>query len=200
MVDMEEIVTREKPSYSKIVAEHNCVISEIVTFSGKSLVKAGDAVFAGQTLVESDGNVLPRAEMKAKVGYTGTAWHFSNSAILERTGNVYKTTQILWNDKVIIGAGLCSFDYFDIEKQNCYITNAFMPLKKQTITYYEVILRETYIPFSDVKVQILQKAKESALEKIKGTPIECTYSIVSEGNKTKVDCYLEVIEEIGVKQ
>lgn len=198
-ITLKEATGKTLTDYTKIVAEKNCIITSITTHSGRALVKAGDIVVAGQTLVESDGNVKPKASITAKVWTTGLAVYNQNRQMLKRTGKSY--THVGYN---LLGIKLetkinCPFGYYETVTTNNYLApNLFLPIEKITTIYWEVELIEEYIPFEDVKAEIYAKAKADAISKIKGSPEECTYSIVTEGDVVRVDCYLLSIENVGI--
>lgn len=196
-IELTEAIGKQTGLAQKIVASNNCVIASITTFSGKPLVKAGDVVTKGQVLVENIGEVLPRADIVAKVWYTGTAVHNQNQTLLKETGNVYTTTSISAFDKVFLKPNSCNFKYYTLKCQTTYITNMLLPIKKQTYTFVELELVQEYVDFESVKANVLAKSKADALNKTKGTPIECTYSIVKQNGVVRVDCFLLVQEQLG---
>ena len=199
-VNLVEAKIEDKQNYSAIVAQKNCIITSITTFSGIAKVKAGDIVVAGQVLVEKDGNVLPRADIEARVWNVGTAWHNSKTNKLVKTGNVYKTNAIKFANAVIVPAKSSPFELFEKTMSEKYLTTNFLPIKVETTIYEEVKMTEIEESFEDVRAEIFQKAKNEALKQTVGTPIECTYSVVTEGNITKVDCFLTSVEKIGLKK
>ena len=73
----------------------------------------------------------------------------------------------------------------------------FLPIKKVTNTYAELEVVQQEVPFADVKSKILAQSKADALSKTSGSPIECTYSIVTQGNLVRVDCFLLANEQMG---
>lgn len=199
-INLTEAEGKDTQNYTKIVAENHCIITSITTFSGRALVKAGDVVKKGQTLVEADGDVLPMADIKAKVFYTGMALHSANQKIVKATGKEYKTTSISIFDKTLLKDKPSPFTLHVSSQNISYITNLFLPIKKVTTTYKELEIVSEYVPFESVKEQALALAKKEALKKTNGSVEQCTYSLVTEGDTTRVDCYLEVIENVGIKQ
>lgn len=199
IISLTEAEQKQPQNYTKIVAENNCIISSITTYSGKAKVKAGDIVVKGQTLVEADDGVMPRAKIIAKVYYSGMSIHYANTEVLEETGKTYTTTALTIFNKTLLKEDNCPYKMADKVVSSSYITNLLIPLKKVTVTYKELRLTSKYIEFESVKQSVMEKAKAEALKQTNGSPRECTYSIVTEGDVTRVDCYLEVLEEIGQK-
>ncbi len=198
-IKLKEADQKHETSYTKLVAQQNCIITSITTFSGKSLVKAGDVVIKGQTLVEAEDGIMPRAKIMAKVFYTGISLYNANTQVLQATGKTTTTTSLSFMGKTILKGKDNPYELYSETKSESYVSNWFLPIKKQTIVYKELEVKNIYVPFEEVRTQILAQAKADALTKTTGSPVECTYSIVTEGDTTRVDCYLQVIEEVGIK-
>ena len=64
----------------------------------------------------------------------------------------------------------------------------------EEITYSELVPQNKLVPFSEVESKILNQAYELTLELVKNKDkiTNVTYSVVSEGNYTRVDCFIEV--------
>lgn len=191
----------ESESYTKIVAESNGIIYSINTFSGKALVKAGDMVVAGQTLVEADGDVLPKADITARVWHYGTEIYDQNQLVAERTGKCKKTTTLSIFGKTIYGAAGPQFKLYQAEQQVAYTSpNNFLPIVKVTTTYWELQLKTKFVDFATVKDDVYKLAYNKAL---KGVPqdvqmLDCKYSQLAEDSLVRVDCYITVLQKIGV--
>ena len=196
-IQLFEAVGKQAGLNTQIIATNNCVIASINTYSGKALVKAGDVVTKGQVLVESVGEVLPRANIIAKVWYTGMALHNCNQMVLKETGKTFTTTSIQVFGKTLLKHKSSPFKYYSSKTNSSYITNMLLPIKKVSQTFFELELVQEYIAFNTVKANVLAKSKQDALSKTKGTPIECTYSVVSQNNTVRVDCFLLVEEQLG---
>ena len=197
LIYLTEAVGKTVGLAKQIVATNNCVISSITTYSGKALVKAGDVVKKGQVLVDSVGDVLPRADIMAKVWYVGMAVHNTSQTILKETGKLFKSTSIELFGKQVLQAKKCDFKYYKLKTNSSYISNMLLPIKKVTNTYAELEVVQQEIPFADVKSKILAQSKADALSRTSGSPIECTYSIVIQGNLVRVDCFLLANEQMG---
>ena len=187
-------------NYTKIVAQNNCIITDITTFSGRALVVAGDIVQAGQVLVEAENGVPPSAQIFAKVWYVGTAFHFEKTTELVPTGKKQVSKAIKMFGKTVIGHSKCKFEYFEKETSTKKFENLFLPVEIERVEYKQMQIKIVEHDFEQDKQQIFEKAKAEALTKTNAEPTECTYSVVREKGTTKVDCYIEVVEEIGEKQ
>ncbi len=197
IIELTEALGKNNMLPKQIIAQNNCIIVQITTLSGVAKVKAGDTVQKGQVLVDCDGDILPRANITAKVWYTGMAVHYSNQTMLVETGNTFTSTSINAFGKTLLKASDCPYAYFKAKTHNRYISNMLLPLQKTTTVYTELKLVQSHVPFKDVKNNILQKSKQDALAKTTGSPLESTYSIVYNGDIVRVDCFLLVEEQIG---
>lgn len=199
IISLTEAVAKNNFINKQIVAPQNCIIYSITTLSGKAIVKAGDVVTKGQVLVEGENNILPRANIVAKVWYVSSVFHNTNQTVLKETGNKFITTSIEIFNKQVLKNKECPFKYYRLEQQSNYITNMLLPIKKNMYTFYELQLVNEYVSFESVKTSVLEKAKQDSLNKTSGSPLECTYSIVSKNNMVRVDCFLLVEEQIGTE-
>ena len=196
-ISLTEAAAKQSLQPPKIVAKNNCIITKIITHSGIAKVKAGDVVKKGQVLVESDGNILPRADIMAKVWYVGTAFHNSNKQVLVETGKTTQTVSLQFLNFKFGKTPTIDYQYYQAKTQTTFVWQWFLPVKKTTTIFEELQLKEEYINFEDVKQTVLAKSKQAALDQTTGSPTECTYSIVKEGPMVRVDCYLLVEEQIG---
>ncbi len=202
IVELAEAKAAEEEPYTQIVAETNCIITSITTFSGIAKVKAGDVVVKGQVLVESDGDILPRASITARVWHYATEIFDQNQAHLVRTGNTQTFTSLEIMGATLYGGGTTSFALYQTEEQVNYVCkNTFLPIICRTTTYYEVELQSTFVDFESVKDQVLSSAKARALSDIQDVSsiLECNYSIVKEGSLVRVDCYVTVEGAVGIR-
>ena len=160
-------------------------------------MKAGDLVQKGQVLVEKDGDIFPAADIKLKTWKIGTAFHFSKKQEMRRTGSVQTTKAIIMYGIEILKHSQSKFENFETQIEITKISN-LIPIYAKTIRYFETTICETTENFDDVRDEVFAKAKAAALDGAVGSPIECNYSVVKEGETTKVDCYAQIIEQIYV--
>lgn len=199
VITLVEADQKEPTKYTKLVAPKDCIITSINTYSGVAKVKAGDIVLKGQTLVEGEDGIMPQAKIIAKVYYTGMSIFYSNQQVLEESGESFTTTTITFNGKTLLKAKPSPYNASNCYKSSSYVTNWVLPIKVERITYKKLVLTNKYVDFESVKSSVMETAKSEALKQTTGSPQECTYSIVTEGDITRVDCYLQVLEEIGDK-
>ncbi|MBQ8468256.1 MAG: sporulation protein YqfD [Clostridia bacterium] len=196
-VFLREAAKKENDSSSQVVATNNGIIASIQTFSGRALVKAGDIVKKGQVLVEKLGDVMPKADIKLKTWQTGTAFHFAKSQKMIETGRTQVSKSVIMFSRNILPHSKCQFKNF-LEERSLKKISSILPIYVETITYREITIQEDKSSFEEQREQIFKLAKDDAAKKTTGSPVECTYSVVTEGDITKVDCYLQVIEQILV--
>ncbi len=195
-ISLYEAVAKDVNNLKQIIANQNCIIKSITTYSGKALVKAGDVVKKGQVLVDCDGDILPRASITAKVWYIGTAIHNCNQSILVETGNMFVSSSIDFANFNLLKSKQCDYLYYKEQVSITNISSTIIPITKTTHTYSELEIQNIYVPWEDVKSTIIAQSKQNALDKTNGSAIDVTYSIVSQNNVYKVDCYLLCEEQI----
>lgn len=195
-VVLHEAVAKNVDKPTQIVAPQNCIIKSITTYSGKAMVKAGDVVKKGQVLVDCDGDVLPQASIVAKVWYVGTAIHNCNQTMLVETGKTCTSTSIELAKLSLLKHKQCNYQYYKEQITTTDISRAVVPIKKTKHTYFELELKNIFVPWEDVKSTIIAQSKQDALSKTSGSAIDVTYSIVSQNGMYKVDCYLLCEEQI----
>lgn len=195
-INLYEAVAKDVNNPKQIIAHQNCIIKSITTYSGKAMVKAGDVVKKGQVLVDCDGDVLPRASITAKVWYIGTAIHNCNQSMLVETGNTFVSSSIDFANFNLLKSEQCSYKYYKEQTSTVQISSTIIPITKTTHIYSELEIQDVYVPWEDVKFTVIAQSKQNALDKTNGSAIEVTYSIVSQNDVYKVDCYLLCEEQI----
>lgn len=113
---------KEKPNYTgNIVAKKNGVVNRINTISGTPVVKAGQAVNAGELLIKGqegkegmEFEVMAEGKVPATVFYEETLEVPKTHVVKERTGNKKVRYGINVNNKIIyIGKSLNNFVNYD---------------------------------------------------------------------------------------
>lgn len=196
-VKLYEAVAKDIEKPKQIIAQQNCIIKNITTYSGKALVKAGDIVQKGQVLVDSDGSVLPSASIIAKIWYIGTAIHQCNQSMLVETGNKFISSSIRVANVDLIKNKLCNYQYYKEQITTQNISSFLVPITKKTHIFYEMQIQNVYVPWEDVKSSVIAQSKQDAMLKTNGSPVDVTYSIVKQNDMYKVDCYLLCEEQIA---
>ena len=146
-------VKEELPVYDQIVADRDCIISKVLVFSGTALVKEGDVVKKGDTLIAGYVDSMPndpeneeneRFTVKAD-GLVYGETSYTKQLILTdevidgvRTGNSYSTTQIYLFGKPIGKAQAIKYEQYEYT-QETKVFGSVIPIKAVTTTYYETV-------------------------------------------------------------
>lgn len=187
-------------STENVVSLYNAVIVSAECYVGTLKVKAGDVVQVGDVLIENNGDGA-MGKILAKVYFTSTKIYNSNQQEIVQTGN-YQVSRTY----TIFGKNLsndnfeCKFTHY-LEK-NCVfylMRNFFLPIVCTEKIYYETEIVEKTIPFDDVKEEIYADLYDEARSLLPESATESgtTYSVVTEGTYTRVDCFIETILNIA---
>ena len=152
-IDNTDLLDNTKP----IISQYDCVITDIKTISGTPLVKKGDKVTAGQTLignyvVDSNGGYTQAkaiGEIYADVFFTYQKTYFKNEEILVRSNNKY-----VYNDINLFGIDLINkksskYKNYELESKVLTINNIFKITITQN-TVYELIYTKIENDLNDI--------------------------------------------------
>ena len=182
----------------RILSKYDAIITKAVAYSGELKVKEGDIVRAGDVLIESEAEAL--GEVEGRVYFTSSIIYNERQQYLERTGNSFTYNNLLFINKFrIYGQNKSGFLNYESEIRSFYLNaNLFIPIIVEKVTIYEVEVKEKIVPFSTVEKVIMDRAYDEAFKKVpKNEEINnVTYSVVTENNYTRVDCFIEVIMSI----
>lgn len=156
--------------YEPLKSNFNGIITEISIIQGTALVKAGQTVKVGQSLVapyveNTSGqtlSVIPMADIKADVFYT-TITHVPNTKIeMIDTGNTVTNKQItLFGLTLYSSDNKCDYStYRQEEIEEDMSTGLLLPIKINTIVYYEQIEKQTDDYFNKNKEQIIIECQQ----------------------------------------
>lgn len=156
-----------------LVSNYDCVITSIKTNAGTALVKVGDKVVKGQTLIgnyvlDSEGNQIASkamGEVYADVYYTYNKTYFSTDTVLERSGNTYKYCDLYICGIPILSQSHCNFQYFESEEKSYYLESP-LPIKVVEHTLYELIEKSINIDLNDIE-NLQENAIKLAQEQLK---------------------------------
>ena len=181
-----------------LISDFDGVIIEAEAYSGVLKVKVGDIVSKGDILIENKNGAS--GKIKAKVYFTATKIYNQNQQKLIYTGNEYKVRDFLICSKFwIFGKNKCNFSNYLVENCSFYVgKNLFLPILCRENKYREVYIENKVIPFEvveeEIKKELLLDAKSKITNNSEITNI--TYSIVNEGDYTRIDCYVETILDL----
>ncbi len=185
-------------STDDIVSKYNAVVTKAEAYSGELLVKPGDIIEIGDTLIKNKNGASGKIE--GKVYFVSTIIYNENQQYTERTGNTYKLKNINFcNWFKINGQNKCGFASFEVEKVKKYVaTNLVFPIAIEEEIYYEVQIKTKVVPFETVESSVTNSAYNEALKLVpnKDNISNVTYSVVKEGPYTRVDCFIESIVDL----
>lgn len=184
-----EISNKTENLYSK----YDGVIIKAEAHVGNLKVKAGQIVRVGDMLIENINGA--QGEIKAKVYFTATQIYNENQQETIYTGNyVVEKKYTVCNKISFKRSKPCTFSQFTTKKCGFYLnTNFFLPIYCEETIYYEVNIKDKFVPFEENELKIKESTYNSAFSKIpQGAEVgQTTYSVVREGNFVRVDCFIE---------
>lgn len=174
------------------------VVTFAEAYSGNLKVQVGDTISKGDLLIENNNGAS--GKILAKVYFSSTKIYNENRQELQFTGQTYTVKDFLIYPKFwIFGNNNCIFSKFVVEKRSFYVSkNLFLPILCQENIYREVEIIEKTIPFDEVKEKIKDDLLFETKQKISNFDeiSNITYSIVTENNYTRIDCFVEAIVQI----
>lgn len=193
-----------------IISNFDGIITDIKLIQGTLAVDVGEIVKKGDILVypyiiDSQGEereVFPKAEIWADVWLKGNETHYDYSIETQRTGNSIIVSEVYLYDLLIYSNNIsCEFKEYVKEANSSYLNkNNILPFILKKTTYYEVETKEIYQDFSQVKEDIIEKARKKALLFLQENEIikEEKTNIREGGGIHEVDYLITVNRNIGV--
>jgi len=165
-IDVKEVYKPDKKEeFSKIVADRDCIVTRVLLYSGTALVKEGDVVKKGDTLIEGYIYTAPDTEDNERLAvpadgvvYAQTAYSDRitlSAKVMEnvRTGKSYKDTQLYLFGKRIGKAPKPKYQAYEY-KEEAKIFGSVIPIRAVTRTYYQLETREVLLSDEQVDEQI----------------------------------------------
>lgn len=192
-----------------IVSSFDGMITDITLIQGTLAIDVGDIVKKGDVLVypyiiDSQGEmreVFPKADIWADVWLSGKEVHYDYTISTQRTGKSETISEVyLFNLLIYSSAQECEFAEYEIEEKSSYLNkNNILPFVLKKTTYYEVETREVVQEFSQVKDEIIEKARQKTLIFLQENEIikEEKVSIREIGGIHEVNYLLTVNRNIG---
>ncbi len=151
----------ESENYTKIVADRDCIVTRVLVYSGTAVVKEGDIVKAGDTLIEGYIDTAPdsednerlavpaRGEVYAQTSYSKNITLGSRAVEAEDTGNSRTFTDLYVFGKLIGKSKLPKYSqYRVVEERKTF--GSLIPITAVTRTYYET--RNVEIELSEAQI------------------------------------------------
>ena len=140
-----------------IVSNFDCVITSIKTIAGTALVKVGDKVAKGETLignyvVDNLGQTTPSkavGEVYADVYYNYSKTYFESENVLERSGKTYCYNDINIFGLKIDGKNKSKFSNYEVETKSYYL-DSFIPILVTQNKVYELAEKQVNNDLSNI--------------------------------------------------
>lgn len=191
-------VKKYEKNISDIKSEYDGIITFAEAYEGKLCVKAGDLVRKGDMLIKSEGGAS--GKIKAKVYFTSTYIYNENVQDLIFTGRFeVKKDYVILNKFHVNSNKLPKFSNYITKKCSFYLTkNLFIPIVCNETMFLEVEVKNKVVPFEVVEEKVKKDTYAQALSKV---PADAeigtvTYSVVTEKNYTRIDCFIETIIDL----
>lgn len=161
-------VKDEETTYEQIVADRDCIITEVLVFSGTALVKEGDVVKKGDALIAGYVDTIPddpsneeneRFTVKADGIVRGETSYTKQLILTEeivdsvRTGKSYSTTQIYLFGKTIGKAQPVEYERYEYTQESKTF-GSVIPIKAVTTTYYEISVEQVKLDELAIEEQV----------------------------------------------
>lgn len=199
-VEIKEATLKEDEHVASLVSPVSGVIVTSTVNSGKCLVKNGDIVLKGQTLVSPENNKNVSANFEIRTFYHETMVYCENTITYKKTGRKYTVNNI-----EIFGLKLKSrkkqpFTLYEAKTTKRYVFyNLFLPFLSTSTTYDELKKEENIVPFENVENNLKQKlySQTKALLPPNVKEKNTTFATFKENDKTRLDCYIEAIVTVS---
>lgn len=194
-IEIQPAVMKENVSKENIYSKFDAVITSVEVFAGRSNLKPGELVKKGDLLIENDNGAS--GKIKAKVYFSDYLIYNENQVVKEFTGRVVEKTGFeILNKTLSNSVKINEFSNYIEEKcVFCVSKNNFIPVNFVKFVYREFEYKETKIAFELMENDLKEKIYKSVFDKIdaknKDKITNVSYSIVSENNLTRLDCFVE---------
>lgn len=166
LVTERSFATTNRPDYlaAHLVASRDCVLTETIVLEGQSLVKVGDTVAAGQTLVSGleDYGLTVRAvcaegEIYGQTWYSGIVATPSKTGEKRYTGAQWTQYSLIVGRKRINLSGNSSFSGASCDKivsvTELKLSDAAFPVRLEKVTFREYTLAEAETVNPEARLQ-----------------------------------------------
>lgn len=178
-----------------IFSKYDAVVTKVDIFAGDSNVKVGDLVKQNDLLIKNNNGA--DGEIYGKVYFNSSKIYNQKKQNIVYSGNVqsFKTIK-LFNKILYKQENNCNYSKYLTKKCDFYLTDKYIiPIICEEVFYFECEISEEIVPFEKVENDFKQKLYEETIMKIPQDAeiIKTTYSVIQEGDYTRVDCFVETI-------
>lgn len=157
--ELEKVPVPDKTDFTDIVSSYDAVVTRIIVYSGTGLVKKGDTVRKGQTLISSDVKLdetliakeKPFGEIYGRVWITKTVVISETVLVRKRTGRT--ETRVSFQKEIEYKGEFADYD----EEVSEFFLPSVVPLKMYVHTYYETATVEEERDFSENEEAIVSE-------------------------------------------
>lgn len=186
-------VMKEENNINDMVSNFDAVITDVKVFSGEANVKAGDIVRKGDILIKNKDGAC--GEVFGKVYFTDYIIYNEIQIVKEFSGNFIESKRISIFNK-ILGKQVKNVGFSKYLEENCVFSvskNMFFPISIVKTKYREFEYMEKVVKFESVEEELKQNLYNEVLKKVqnKDKITNVTYSVVTENNLTRLDCFIE---------
>lgn len=191
--------------YKNIVSTCNGRLTYVKLIDGTLKKKEGDLIKEGDILVESyyldsKGNksqIKPKAEFKIEVWLEEKIIHYERTIVTEYTGREMKfRTVSLFGLELFNNHINNTYENYETKENYTRIENTFLPLIIKYTTVKELHFFERYMPFAEIKNNLMEESKQKALQKLNNNDIikdeRCT---ITQGTGFTVVSYLVIVDK-----
>lgn len=193
-IDVAEATKKFEQEKNNLVSKYDAVITKIKTFIGNTKVEVGSLVKAGDVLIENDNGA--KGEIFGRVYFSASKIYNQNQQKQLFTGRIFRVRNFsMFGKNLTNNQNVHCFSSFLAKKCSFYLwNNCFLPLVCDETIYYETEIVSQIIPFENVENEILNECYSNAVKNIPidSSVLNVTYSVVTEGDFTRVDCFVEV--------
>ena len=203
----------DEDEYCNIVADKDAMITKVSAQNGTPLVKAGDIVKKGDTLIAGwlEGKytgkqyVHSHGDIQAKVWYTTTEKIDLKETKKVETGNTENKYSVKINNfEINLFKSLPKFQKYDTINENKKLklfSNFYLPFEIVKYTYTEYEENTVVHSIEEAKQMGVDKAAETLKENIEGKEIlDKQVTVKQYNNYIEVQVTYEVEENIGVEE
>ncbi len=184
----------ENKKQKQIFSKYDAVLTDVKIFSGNSTLKVGDVVKMGDLLIDSNGESM--GEFKGNVYFSSTKVYNKINQSKKFTGRYFVNKEyFIFNKSLFKRHNINHFSKYLTKKCDFYVMeNYFLPIKCVSEYYFEYEIEEYVVEFEEVESELKKQLYDEVCGNIPNDTeiINVYYSVVEEGNLTRVDCFVEV--------
>ena len=196
LIDIVEAKLPEFETATDLVSPVSGIIISNYVTSGNPKDKNGDIVMKGQKLVEAVDNSKIVAKFEIRTFYHESLIYDENQTKYKKTGKQQTINSLSLFGITLKNDSKPKYTLYQTQNKTTYpFLNMFLPIKNQSITYFELEEIKENIPFETVENQLKEDLylKTKQLLNSNSSERNTTFASIKEGSRTRLDCYIEAI-------